>query len=225
MQERRLPAVLLVKVACLVLHVRRQRLLRIDCGGLDLTEAPPILKGNVTVTELDQMYGTTSSATYPISKVWLSGNAFSSVPADYFDEVASTVEEIRMNNIATLTSLESGTFANKPLLRAVLLHYGGLTSLPANLFTNSPNLYRVWMNDNSISTVHPDTFRGVTDMLKEVRRGGCEERSDEASSRPVANLVASLGVAALHLQQFHHLVGHHYFQRHDGPPSAVDDEQ
>mmetsp|Transcript_23776 Transcript_23776/g.47312 ORF Transcript_23776/g.47312 Transcript_23776/m.47312 type:complete len:333 (+) Transcript_23776:115-1113(+) len=140
----------------------------IDCGGLGLTEAPPIRLGNVTVSELDQIYGTTSMATYPISKVWLSGNSFSTIPADYFDEVASTVEEIRMNNIPTLTTLESGTFANKPLLRAVLLHYGGLTTLPANLFTNTPNLYRIWMNDNYISTVHADAFKGVTAMLHEL---------------------------------------------------------
>ena len=84
------------------------------------------MNGTVLVSELDQLSGDSFRVPYKISKVWLSGNSFTSIPANYFTNVSSYLTEVHMNK-NSLATLPTGLFANMPLLQTVLLHYGGET--------------------------------------------------------------------------------------------------
>jgi hypothetical protein len=108
-----------------------------------LTSLPPIHNGTVTVKEQDQAYGHFYDATYKIGKVWLSGNAFLSIPEDYFANVSGTVTEIYLNNNPDMEAFGDGLFSNMPNLEYVVAHYSGLMALGANLFAGSTKLEKV----------------------------------------------------------------------------------
>lgn len=140
----------------------------IDCRDKSLTELPPIHNGTVTVKEQNQAYGHYYDATYKIGKVWLSGNAFSTIPSDYFVNVSESVTEIYANNNPDLASFGDGLFSNMPNLRYMIAHYSGLESLGANLFSGSTSLEKLWLHNNQISTIDKDAFKGIGPSLSEL---------------------------------------------------------
>jgi hypothetical protein len=121
------------------------------------------------------MYGTYYKATYDIGKIWMSGNGFEEIPADYFKNVSSTVSEIYLNNNPELETLHPNTFKDMPSLKYLLLHYSGINALPATLFggtgTLTTNLEKFWAHNNNIATVDATTFQGVGASLEELYMG------------------------------------------------------
>ena len=103
--------------------------------------------------------------------MWLSGNAFSTVPANYFKNVSSDVTEIHLHNNPELQMFGDKLFSGMPKLRHVIAHHSGLKALPEKLFDGSVNLKKLWLHNNAIMSIHADAFAGIGGSLEELYLG------------------------------------------------------
>jgi hypothetical protein len=157
--------------AC-VCWVRRDTGGIIDCRNLGLKTFPMGIPSSLKYQVMDESTGFFKDEQANVTQVWMSGNEFSTVPADGLINVRGSLKILYLNNNPSLTTLEAGSLHNMDNLHTLLIHHTSLQALPVGIFDDLTSVKELWLHSNALSTLDATTFQGPSASILTLKLQG-----------------------------------------------------